>query len=467
VALGSLARSFTAGLRGALRPGRPPLPRGATELRLLEALDLEGCPICRVIEGADERHLFWFLHENFTKSGYPEAWTGSLGFCSGHGEALLRREGVRLRMATTHRALLRRRRALWRQEAGGRATPAGGGAASCPACAAHGQAAREAANTLLILLERPDMARRYGAGGALCLPHLRLLAPGCARNLLEQVLEVEERALAKAAARPEVTAMLRLTAGSEPTIQPVPHPPEDGAPAPRLPDPAETILRDLAGVMACPICLELRRTWLEWLEQLPDGLPACPGHFWSAARMARPEAARRMAERSLEMARASVQVARAAIPDGPGLLRRTAQMWKATASETGAAPDDQLRAGVCAPCRQLERARDAALLHLFGLLERSEGREVFERGYGLCARHAAAALALRPPQPVRAFLWKVEDARLETLEREVAEYARKSNWHARDEPMGAEASAPERAVRRFSGFLCAPLPVSTGKASPT
>jgi hypothetical protein len=481
VALGSLARTLAAGLSGALRQGRPPLPRGATALRLLEALEVDGCPICRVIEGADERHLFWFLHENFTKSGYPRAWTGSLGFCSGHGESLLRREGVRLRIATTHRALLRQRRACWQQEAaasGARHARAASGSTvgSCPACAARTQGAREAAGALLILLQQPEVARRYGEHGWLCLPHLRLLAADLGRDMLERVLEAQERALAEAAHRLGAGAAVQLTAGSEPSVPLMPCS-DDGSPPPRLPDPAETLLRDLA--LACPVCLEMRRAWLDWLEHAetsaargdaPGDLPACPGHLWSAVQAARPKLARQIEARSLEVARSCVQAALgtvhevAAVSGFGDRLLRAALMWGGRRPEIRAALAALTGHAVCAPCRQLKTAHDCALLHLFGLLEQPAGRDAFERGYGLCVRHAASALALRPSQRVRAYLREIEAARLVALEGEVAEYARKSNWHARDEPMGAEASAPERALRRFSGFSCAPLPNRSGTA---
>jgi hypothetical protein len=474
-----LLRHLAAGLgAGPSPPGRPPLPRGTTELRLLEALDLDGCPICRVVEGADERHLFWFLHENFTKSGYPRAWTGSLGFCSGHGELLLRREGVRLRIATTHRALLHHRRACWQQEAGasGARAAADSTVGSCPACTTRTQAAREAAGALLTLLRQPEVARRYGEHGRLCLPHLRLLAADLSRDMLERALEAQERALAEAAHRLGAGAVLQLTAETEPGVPLMPGP-DDGTPPPRLFDPAETLLRDLEGAMACPVCLEMRRAWLEWLERAetsaargdaPGDLPACPGHLWSAVQASRPKLARKIEARSLEVARSCMQAALGAVHEVAaasgfgGRLRRAALMWGGRPPEVRAALAALTGHAVCGPCRQLKAAHEGALLHLFGLLEQPEGQDAFERGYGLCVRHAASALTLRPSQRVRACLREVEAARLAALEREVAEYARKSNWHARDEPIGTEASAPERALRRFSGFLCAPLSGSSG-----
>jgi hypothetical protein len=458
-----LMRTLVAGLRGPARRGQAPLPRGATEMRLLEALDLDGCPVCRVIDGADERHLFWFLHENFAKSGYPKSWTESLGFCSGHGESLLGREGARLRIATTHRALLRQRRAHWQREASSPRADAGRDLSSCPACAAQIRAAREAASTLLVLLRQPDVEGRCRERACLCLPHLRLMAPDLGRNLLERLLLARERAAAQALT-PEAT--LRLVAGDSPAVPLMPGP-AAGAPPSRLSDPTRTLLRDLEGAMACPVCLNMRRAWLDWLEEAGTGearaeLPLCSGHLWSAVQAAGPAPARRLSARSLETARSCVQAALHELADAApasGLMRR---MWGVRLPENAPARDALMGKAVCALCQRLETAESGTLLRLFDLLQEAKGRAAFERGYGLCVRHAASALALRLSQRVRACLWEIEDARLAALEREVAEFARKSNWHARHEPMGAEASAAERALRRFSGFLCAPLSAPSG-----
>jgi hypothetical protein len=297
----------------------------------------------------------------------------------------------------------------------------------------------------------------------LCLPHLRLMAPGLGRDLLERLLLARERTAAQALA-PEAT--LRLVAGDPPAVRLMPRP-DTGAPPPRLSDPTRTLLRDLEDAMACPVCLDMRRAWLDWLEEAGTGearagLPICSGHLWSAVQAAGTAPARRLSARSLEAARSCVQAALHELQDAVPASGPMRRIWGARLPETASALDALMGHATCALCERLETAQEGTLLRLFDLLLEAKGRAAFEHGYGLCARHAASAMVLRPSRRVRTCLWKIEDARLAALEREVAEFARKSNWHARHEPMGAEASAPERALRRFSGFLCAPLSASSG-----
>lgn len=439
-------------LGATLRPAPLRLPRGITELRLLEALEHPGCPVCRVIEGADEQHLFWFLNENLIKvGGVPDDLARSLGFCSGHGEALLRHDGARMRIASTHRVLVQRLRARRRREAerGLWRAPIHRALsrAPCPTCAATAGAGARAAVALARLLEQPEVAARYGEHGHLCLPHLRQVAPDLRPARLERVL----RATAAALAADPCPLELALGQDFGPEVMP---PSEAGAPSPSLDDPVRMLERDIREREACPVCLALRRAWQAWREQVVAGearqdlMPRCPAHVFALLRAAPAEPAREAA-RTLEAARESVR--------------------RALAASAGAAALEALtRASACPLCQKLENTRDRALADLFALLEGPARRADFSRGYGLCIGHMARALALRPHNAVRACLLEVEAARLAVHDRDLAEYARKSSWQARAEPKGAEMGAPARALRRFSGFACTPLsdPGCPGTRSP-
>ena len=112
----------------------------------------------------------------------------------------------------------------------------------------------------------------------------------------------------------------------------------------------------------------------------------------------------------------------------------------------------------CPLCRRAQQARDRTLLLLAALLEETEGRRAFQRGYGLCVPHAARAFELIGDGDVAHVIAATMHARLAVLRWELEEQLRRYSWGARPEGHGGEAGAWERAILRFSGTVCAAGP---------
>ena len=49
---------------------------------LLDAMEKEGCPVCRVVERGLRRFYFWFLNQNYYEGNVIEEMKASYGFCN-------------------------------------------------------------------------------------------------------------------------------------------------------------------------------------------------------------------------------------------------------------------------------------------------------------------------------------------------------------------------------------------------
>jgi hypothetical protein len=472
------------------RRTRSAAPAGCEETRLLAALGEDGCPICRDLADHDRSYFFWFFNEHYAEPHTLDALTRSLGFCVEHGTELARSTMGSSQLAVVHAALVRRTRlALVESTASrghrGPARMALGRSDPCPVCRAREASAQRAAFWLPRLIEHAPTAERYGQPGLLCRPHLGLVLPHVGAQTCERLLIVHGAAMRAALeSLMELSAhlarlgreghadlekallpSLRLAIGHD-RAPGIPLTPEALAAAPGPRDPVGDLLRSAGQMEACPVCLEMRRAWLEWAcwlreaatppDPLDDRLPTCASHVWPIVRAGGTSLALAAARQALRAALGPIESADRVLhpppvrsPDrGLARLRRAVREPRA---RRRLAREIMAREVPCPVCWRLAGAADGTLTLLFAVLEDRHHRAVVERGYGLCLRHYARALALDPPAPARAVLRALLAARLAPLEWELEECLRKSGWDARPEATGTEGSAWRRAVLRFSG----------------
>jgi hypothetical protein len=180
-----------------------------------------GCPLCRYVAEASDRHLIWFAME---AHGQPDTITRlcrTLGLCPRHTRGLLTQPGAGARLTVVYRYLLQAGREYL---SAGRQPPE-----ACPSCARDTEAADRALDALLTGLHDEEIRDRYRALGGLCLPHLRFAA---ARSPRRQAPWLADAALHRLAGgrpdprlltgdyEPDAEARVRLRAALPATARP-------------------------------------------------------------------------------------------------------------------------------------------------------------------------------------------------------------------------------------------------------
>ncbi len=146
---------------------------------LLEALQADGCAICRLARRAGDRYINALLYEGVVDVDLRQKLRDARGPCHTHAWRMAHRRGSVLGTAIVYRDVINtltkglgapERRSLW---GGGKDTAANRLAATkpCPACRLEEDAIRRAIKTLLKHLGDPSIAESYVATGGLCLPH--------------------------------------------------------------------------------------------------------------------------------------------------------------------------------------------------------------------------------------------------------------------------------------------------------
>jgi hypothetical protein len=149
-------------------------------LKLQDALDGSGCPICRIGAQITERFLWGYLYERVNDAASRRELIAARGFCHRHAWAL-RRFHDTLGIAILYRHLLEELAGDIRRSAAGTArtpraaadrlraalAPAGG----CPACLHVRDLERSALQALVTRLELPEVRARLSGPASLCMPH--------------------------------------------------------------------------------------------------------------------------------------------------------------------------------------------------------------------------------------------------------------------------------------------------------
>lgn len=145
------------------------------------ALQLSGCPACRVASAELRRWVGSLLHEYVSDPGTREELDRALGYCQRHWGVVMA-QGDSLSNAILLRSVLgeSQRRLSTRFRRGTRLQPGTG----CPACRVESSAAEEAVALLCAAVEElPEARELLAASDGLCLAHL-----GVAVELREHVL---------------------------------------------------------------------------------------------------------------------------------------------------------------------------------------------------------------------------------------------------------------------------------------
>ena len=138
-----------------------------TLARWKAALDLPGCPVCRLTEEAGRDFLIHVLHEGKARADVYERIRASGGFCEGHTRTL---QSLGVQRLGDRRSIARLYGWLLDDLASGPA-PRGG----CPACGAAEQYEQASLTALRDLLHSvtgdSDLRNQFEEAGGLCLSH--------------------------------------------------------------------------------------------------------------------------------------------------------------------------------------------------------------------------------------------------------------------------------------------------------
>jgi len=146
---------------------------------LLEALQADGCAVCRLARRASDSYINALLYEGVVDVDLRQKLRDARGLCRTHAWRMAHRRGSVLGTAIVYRDVINTlakgleapaKRRLW----GGRSDSAAhrlAAIAPCPACLLENSAAHRAIKTLLKHINDPAIAQSYVAAGGLCLPH--------------------------------------------------------------------------------------------------------------------------------------------------------------------------------------------------------------------------------------------------------------------------------------------------------
>jgi hypothetical protein len=151
---------------------------------LLEALQAEGCAVCRLARGASDSYIHALIHEGVTDVKLREALRDARGLCYRHGWRLAHERGAVLGTAIIYRdvinTLVKALEANSNPPARlfGRGQPdlsrALAASATCPACVLERDAEQREVKVLLSYINDTSLEAAYKSAGGICLPHFQL-----------------------------------------------------------------------------------------------------------------------------------------------------------------------------------------------------------------------------------------------------------------------------------------------------
>lgn len=108
-------------------------------------------------------------------------------------------------------------------------------------------------------------------------------------------------------------------------------------------------------------------------------------------------------------------------------------------------------AGICPACRLLADEEQTALKTLLESSDEPEFRETYGQSADLCLPHVTMALRSAPDRASFAVIRDVALAQQDRLTEQLGEVIRKHDYRFRDEPIGEEKGAVQRAVHHVAG----------------
>lgn len=146
---------------------------------LLEALQADGCAVCRLARRASDRYINALLYEGVIDVDLRQTLRNARGPCRTHAWRMAHRRGSVLGVAIVYRDIINtlttaleapEKRGLWNSRADS-TTRRLAATAPCPACQLEEEAAQRAIKTLLKHISDPAIGESYRQAGGLCLPH--------------------------------------------------------------------------------------------------------------------------------------------------------------------------------------------------------------------------------------------------------------------------------------------------------
>lgn len=424
------------------RVGEIASPRILSELerRLAEP----GCPNCRHVQEAERSFFSWFEIESHTAASVHAQLRASMGMCPAHARRLL--EGV----GEGHVMTIVLRESL----AGARHGLRGDGQIGpCPACESVAFATRHARTLLIDGLGEPSIARQYAEHDGVCLVHLLDALAGTDPPTVKLLAERFLRSLHDGAG----LGLLGVLAGIDADAprratwrERLPHLSATGSTAERLDERLE--------IDACPVCLATGVAgcdYLHWfLANSADDDPSlgtdpgelCVTHLHDLAQTGPSMGPNRALERKRATRVAQLERFLGRLPQvaGAGAGRRRR---RSSPDAIDGILEELIAPPHCTACHAgegVERAQQELVIASLGL---ADVRSRYERGHGLCVRHARQV----PEGPAARVARQHADARLAVIAWEVQETARKYAWAFRHEPAGPERDGWLRGLAQIDG----------------
>ena len=461
---------------------------GISEQELFRRLKEKGCPVCSVLERHDLKYYSWFSIEKYHEPVFIESLANALGFCARHGVYLDQQNHWGSQITAVHKhtaSRVRNRTAVGLSEGKNDLQQIFKDRTSCPVCWSYRETSERTLWFFKKMIEEKGGLNQYGHPGILCFPHFKGITDSVSLKLFAELLSIHEAAMLStaqlletirnndtkiSAESEQIQHALSLSVGREQN-------PGNSLFLSRIykisktKDPLADFISSLKENKGCPICLDVYGSlsqWIYWLnknivstdnlEVMRDVLPTCNAHVWACVRIGGP--ALQFAATSGAFRAAQEKVSNAARHLKKMNTPRKQPIWKRKKNEKQrhqgdikVNPKKTIASSLYCPlCSRIEVAKNRALNLIFALLQEPRYRVDFENGYGLCLKHLADALAMRPSEEIGRFLMRVEFAKLSLLEWELEETMRKTAWTARPEIKGNEQSAWHRALARFSGL---------------
>ena len=439
------------GAVGRAESGRGEAAHVLSELERL--LTERGCPVCRYVVETERSFFSWFEIESYSSSAVQAQLRAAMGTCPAHARQLIEGLGEGHIMTIVMREALAGARSALRDD-----TKIG----SCPACVAVAAACSRARTFLLDGLQDPSLVRLYSEHEGVCLVHLLdavQVAPAATlRMLTERLLDGLNESVGP--------VLIGLLAGSD-------------ADAPRravwrdrlpeLPAAGTTVerLSDRLQIGACSVCLGAGvagRDYLRWfitrsaegdasLSNDPGEL--CATHLHDVA-LADPMVASNQTvdhKRTARIAQLELLLARLASVPAPARRSR-----RGTSDALENARRHVLTSPYCSACHAREGIQRAEHDLITASLALPTVRERYERGNGLCVRHARQLA----DGPAARFARQHADAQIALIAWEVQETARKYAWAYRHEAGGPERAGWLRGLAQIDGrvFDGGPPPIA-------
>ncbi|MGC9468845.1 MAG: DUF6062 family protein [Anaerolineae bacterium] len=188
---------------------------------LYEALEEQGCAICRLVVKAIKRYAAGVVYECANDHGVQQDVLKARGWCNLHAWQLTDQTGCAFDVAILYRSTLRKLSETVKAYNPQKREGGSGGALGwlraavgtnemvsaasldaelgprglCPACRLRAQTEKAYLETLLEHINDPDIAERLGGAGGLCWPHFRLaLEQGPSQRQLQALVAVQHAA---------------------------------------------------------------------------------------------------------------------------------------------------------------------------------------------------------------------------------------------------------------------------------